>query len=119
MSHDLFQVSEIGDATVVELSLPQALDSEEFDRLNEALLSLLGERPEGRWVLDLSRLSYMGSSALGLMVNLRQRVKQGGGKLVLCGISTRLMQIFQTCCLERLFTIKPTRVEALRAIGGR
>ncbi|MDB5174435.1 MAG: rsbV [Phycisphaerales bacterium] len=118
MPHDLFQVSEIDDATVVELSLPQTLDSGEFDRLNEALLSLLGGRPDGRWVLDLSRLSYMGSSALGLMVNLRQRVKQDGGKLVLCGISARLMQIFQACCMERLFTIKPTRVDALRAVGA-
>ena len=117
MAEAFFQVSKIQAVNVVELALPQSLDSEEFDRLNEQMLALFDGQPAGRWVLDLSRLSYMGSSALGLMVNIRQRIKQAGGRLVLCGLSPRLLHIFQTCCMERLFTIKPTRADALRVIG--
>jgi anti-sigma B factor antagonist len=116
MAKDLFHVTQEQSANVVELALPQTLDSGEFDRLNESLLGRIGTEPHGRWVLDLSNLSYMGSSALGLMVNIRQRVKQADGRLVLCGMSPRLVQIFATCCLERLFTIRNTRQEALRAI---
>jgi anti-anti-sigma factor len=119
MPHELFQITEIKAAKVVELSLPESLDSGEFDRLNTALLEELALEPDGRWILDWSRLSYMGSSALGLMVNIRQRVKQAGGVLILCGMSPRLLQIFQTCCMERLFTIKPARADALRAVERR
>ena len=118
MSQDLFRVSTLDTARVVELTLPSTLDSEEFDRLNEALLSLLADAPGGRWILDLSLLSYMGSAALGLLVNLRQRVKTAGGKMILCGLSPRLHQIFRACCMERLFTIKSTRDEALRAVDA-
>ena len=103
---------------VVEVSLPTHLDSGEFDRLNDALLAVFTNVGGGRWVLDLSGLSYMGSSALGMMVNIRQRVKDGGGRLALCGMSPRLLRIFQTCCLERLFTIKQARADAVRAIAG-
>ena len=117
MATDLFHLKSEGPVHVVELSIPEQLDSEEFDRLNDALLALFAEKPAGRWVLDLSRLAYMGSSALGLMVNIRQKVKQGGGKLALCGLSPRLMAIFRTCCLERLFTIKGLRADAVRAIA--
>lgn len=117
MSQNLFRVSSIQSARVLELTLPTTLDSEEFDRLNDALLGVLAEAPDGSWVLDLSLLSYMGSAALGLLVNLRQRVKLAGGTLVLCGLSPRLQQIFRACCMERLFTIKPTRADALRVIG--
>ena len=117
MASDLFRVIPEGSVQVVELSLPQQLDSGEFDRINDALLSLFSEKPDGRWVLDLTGLAYMGSSALGLMVNIRQKVKQAGGKLALCGLSPRLMQIFRTCCLERLFTIKSVRADAVRAIA--
>ena len=118
MSPDTIQVTEEGSVTLVALMLPPSLDSEEFGQLNDSLLAVIADHPSGRYVLDLSNLSYLGSSALGLMVNVRQRIKDAGGRLILCGLSPRLLQIFQTCCMERLFTIKPTRLEALRAMGG-
>jgi anti-anti-sigma factor len=111
----LYQLSKAGTVNVVDLTLPHTLDIQEFDRLNEAILSLVHGEPEGQWVLDLSRLSYMGSAALGLMVNLRQQIKQSGGRLVLCGLSPQLLQIFKTCCMERLFKIVKTREDAVAA----
>jgi len=65
-------------------------------------------------VLDLSNTDYMGSSMLGLMVNVRQVIKQAGGTLVLCGMSPRLMHVFRTCSLHQLFTIVGTRAEAIK-----
>jgi anti-sigma B factor antagonist len=117
MSEDLFYVTPLDRATVVELALPPSLDSEVFDQLNDSLLKLIGQTPHGRWVFDLSRLSYLGSAALGLMINLRQQVKDAGGILVLCGLSPRLASIFRTCCLERLFLIRTNRNEALREMA--
>jgi anti-anti-sigma factor len=117
MSQTLFQVSVVDSARVVDLTLPVMLDSGEFDRINESLLELVNKEPQVWWVLDLSQLSYMGSSALGLMVNLRAQIKRAGGKLILCGMSPRLYQIFKTTSMHRLFDIKANRAEALRAVG--
>lgn len=110
---DLFHLKSVGAVQVIRLALPQAFDSDEFDRLNESLLGVLSQRADGGWVLDLSDLEYAGSSVLGLMVNIRQRVKQAGGRLVLCGLSERLMTIFRTCSLERLFVIRKTEDDAV------
>ena len=110
---DLYRLSKSGPVNVVDLTLPHTLDIHEFDRLNESILTLVRAEPEGQWVLDLSRLSYMGSAALGLMVNLRQQIKQSGGRLVLCGLSPQLLHIFKTCCMERLFRIAKTREDAI------
>jgi anti-anti-sigma factor len=112
---NLYHVSKAGTVHVVDLTLPHALDIHEFDRLNEAMLELVRGEPEGQWVLDLSQLSYMGSAALGLLVNLRQQIKQSGGRLVLCGLSPQMLHIFKTCCMERLFKITKTRQEAVTA----
>ncbi len=114
MDSDLFRVSEVDGVAVVELSLPQSLESAAFDRLNDTLLQLIGHRPGARWVLDLTQVSYMGSSTLGLMVNVRQRVKQAGGRLILCCLAPRLLQVFRTCCLERLFVIAHSRADAIK-----
>jgi anti-anti-sigma factor len=110
---ELFQTTTVGIVQVIRLELPDSLDSDEFDRLNETILTELGRQPAGTWVLDLSPVHYAPSSLLGLMVNVRQRVKQAGGRLVLCGLSDTLLQIFRTCSLERLFVIRRTTVEAV------
>jgi anti-anti-sigma factor len=115
VTHDLYTLSKAGTVNVVDLTLPHTLDIQEFDRLNESILALVRGEPEGQWVLDLSRLSYMGSAALGLMVNLRQQIKQSGGRLVLCGLSPQLLHIFKTCCMERLFKIVKSRPDAVAA----
>ena len=117
MAEDFFQVAQVGPASVVSLTLPESTDSNEFDRLNEDILVVFAERPDARWILDVTGLDYMGSSALGLLVNIRQRVIQGGGQLILCGLSPQLLRVFRTCCMERLFRIVKTQAEAVKAIS--
>jgi len=112
-----FEVSQIGSINVVILRLPEMMDSHEFDRLNDDVLAAITNAPQGRWVFDLSNLNYMGSSSLGLMVNIRQRVKQVGGHLILSNMTPPLLKIFRTCCLERLFTITRTREDAMARLG--
>jgi anti-sigma B factor antagonist len=119
MTTDLFRLTAEGPVKVLELSLPTSIDSSEFDRLNESVLEALRDEPGAGWVLDLSAVAYMGSAVLGLMVNIRQVVRQAQGTLVLCGMSDRLMRIFETCCMERLFKIVPGRPEALRFASRR
>jgi anti-anti-sigma factor len=118
MANDYFEVLQVAGTNVLALRLPESTDSNEFDRLNEQLLEVLVSGPRGRWVVDLAGLHYMGSSALGLMVNIRQCILQSGGELILCGLSAQLHRIFRTCCMERLFRISKTRADALRAIGN-
>jgi anti-anti-sigma factor len=119
MANDLFRLSDEGPVKVLELSLPTTIDSSEFDRLNESVLDVIGREPGAGWVLDLARVAYMGSAVLGLMVNIRQVVMKAQGKVVLCSMNERLMRIFETCCMERLFKIVPTRIEAVRHASRR
>jgi anti-anti-sigma factor len=116
MSNDYFQISQNGSTRVVALRIPPSVDSRDFDMLNDELLLALDVQPGGAWIIDVSGVTYMGSSALGLMVNIRQRVLKSRGKLVLCGLSPQLLRIFHTCCMERLFHITKNQAEALEAI---
>jgi anti-anti-sigma factor len=113
MPNDRFQVSQEQSVQVLQLALPDQMDGMEIDGLIDSILRSLDGRSQEPWVLDLTEVTYMGSAMLGLMVNIRERIRQGGGKLVLCGLSTPLMRIFQTCCLERLFNIAKTKPEAI------
>jgi anti-anti-sigma factor len=116
MSSNLYRLSKAGEVNVVDLILPLTLDIEEFDKLNESILAAIRAEPDGPWVFDLTQAAYMGSAALGLLVNLRQQIKQSGGRLVLCGLSAQLLHVFKTCCMERLFRIVKSRKDAIATV---
>ena len=113
-----FRVTQQQAINILHLSLPDTLDSIDMDRLIEDIMQSLSGRASGRWVIDLTEVRYMGSSILGLMVNIRERVRQSRGRLVICGMSNDLLRVFQTCCLERLFTISQTIGDAVAALAA-
>ena len=119
MPGDFFHLRQVRGVRVMELTLANGLESEEFDRLNEQLLAALDAAPSACWVIDVSAVNYMGSSVLGLFVNLRQHLKTTKGQLALCGLSPRLREIFEASSLVRLFTIRKTAVEAVAVFDKR
>jgi anti-anti-sigma factor len=113
MSNERFQISAEGSVQILQFALPPILDIIDVDTLIDSVLKELDAKVGQKWVVDLSQTEYMGSSMLGLFVNMREKVRQAGGVMVLCGMSPALTRIFKACCLERLFTIVKTRPDAL------
>jgi anti-anti-sigma factor len=117
MAHQRFEITQEGAASILEFFLPAMLDTMEIDGIIESVLQKVNAVDHGHWVVDLSHAQYLGSSMLGLFVNVRERIRRAGGTLVLCGMSPQLMRIFRTCCLERLFTITNSRSDAMALVG--
>ncbi len=116
MTTEVLKFTTVGAVHIVEVNLPDDMDSAEFDRINEALSASFQDRTGGRWIIDLSTVSYMPSAGLGMLVNIRHQVKTVKGHLALCGMSSGLLGIFRACSLERLFTIHKSRQDALHAL---
>lgn len=117
MSNERFQISAVDSIQILQFSLPPVLDTIEVDGLIDSVLKQLEACGNHHWVVDLSKTEYLGSSMLGLFVNMREKIRGAGGMLVLCGMSPALTRIFQACCLERLFTIAKSRADALALVS--
>lgn len=108
---------DVGDVRVINLSLPEQLDLIELDQISAQLFAILDQATPAqkttRYVLDLSLTDYAGSAVLGLLVNVRQRLKSSGAKLILCGLSQHLRDVFEAGSLGRLFQITSTLPEAI------
>lgn len=113
----MYRVKSIESVQLIELLLPETIDPADFDQLNEGMLAHFDGSASKAWIMDLTAVNYMGSAMLGLIVNIRQRVKSGGGRLVLCGMSKQLSEIFYTSSMQRLFTIAKTRPDAIKALS--
>jgi anti-sigma B factor antagonist len=117
MADQLFRIFQEQNVSVVEFQLRPEVDVLLLDRVLEGLAAELATHPGGgAWVLDLTQVSYLNSAGLGMLVNIRFKVRAAGGKLALCGLSVKLMELFKSCCLERLFVIAKTRSEAIAVL---
>ena len=66
-------------------------------------------------VLDFSRLAYMNSGGIGLLVTLLVRAQRAGGRLVATGLSEHYRQIFELTRLDEAIEIKDDLSQAVAA----
>lgn len=66
---------------------------------------------QGPAVLDCSRLEYISSAGLGVLLKTQKRLMASGGKLRLTGLSRHLRDIFQYSGFDRIFEIDPPEPE--------
>ena len=80
------------------------LDQSLNPKLEETLNDLL-ENGHFRLVVDLTHATYINSGGLRCLVSAWRRAKAGEGGLVLCGLNSRLQEIFAMVGFDKVFTI--------------
>jgi anti-sigma B factor antagonist len=85
--------------------------------VTEALNAMIKKKPE-RIVIDLSRVTYIDSAGIAVLILAMQEVEAYGGKFFLSGLQETLRSIFETSRLERVFRIFPDVDAALAASGA-
>jgi anti-anti-sigma factor len=65
------------------------------------------DRVEGPVTLDCSRLEYISSAGLGVLLKTQKRLMASAGKLRLAGVNRHLQDIFQYSGFDQIFEIEP------------
>ncbi len=100
------------DATILYLS--GEIDLRTSPQLRGTFLELIDEKPN-RIILDLSGVSYVDSSGVGTIVELKRRTMRYKSEVVLVGLQTRVRSLFEITRLDKFFTITNTIDEAREA----
>jgi stage II sporulation protein AA (anti-sigma F factor antagonist) len=74
--------------------------------LREELDRLLVHRRPRRFVLDLSRIEFMDSAGLGLLMGRYRLVRELGGVMALTAPNARVHKILRLAGMERFFEIE-------------
>lgn len=78
------------------------LDHHAADTAREALDRALMRKRGGKVVLDMSRLTFMDSSGIGVVLGRYKKVKEAGGRLSVRGLSDKMDRILR---LAGIYTI--------------
>ena len=99
------------------LGLKGEIDLHVSPAVTESLNAKIKKKPE-RIVIDLSRVTYIDSAGIAVLILAMQEVEAYGGKFFLSGLQETLRSIFETSRLERVFRIFPDVDAALSSSGA-
>jgi len=77
------------------------------------------EENHPRWIVfDFERVKFFSSQVLGLLLDVRARLKTYDGEVVVSAIEPRLYRVFKITNLDKIFRFFPDRQSAVRAISS-
>jgi len=111
-----FLVTRIEKATIVEFQTPSLMDPIVLDSISTDLICLVDEMDRRILILDFSKVEYLSSQAIGIVITLHRKLTSlAHSKLLLCGVKGKLVELLRITRLDRVLTVKPTQKEAVNA----
>jgi anti-anti-sigma factor len=84
----------------------------------EWLTAELVEQGERKIVLDLSRVSHLDSSGIGILVMCSAKIKEAGGKLRVTGAEGHVKTVLKITDAGKILDLYPNRIEALQSFAA-
>jgi anti-sigma B factor antagonist len=115
MNFDI-NTEELGDDAYV-ISLTGEVDLYTAPEFKQQLLDVIGKGAKDV-VVDFSNTTFIDSTTLGVLVGGVKRLRTNEGQLSLVCSDRNITKIFEITGLDRVFTIYPTRGEAITKAGS-
>ena len=114
MNFDI-KTEQVSDNTYV-ISLAGEVDLYTAPEFKQQLLEVIAQGGKDV-IVDFADTTFIDSTTLGVLVSGVKRLRSNDGQLSLVCSDRNITKIFEITGLDRVFTIHPTRDEALATIG--
>jgi anti-sigma B factor antagonist len=113
MNFDI-KTEQLGDDAFV-ISLAGEVDLYTAPEFKQQLLEVIGQGGK-QVIVDFSETTFIDSTTLGVLVGGVKRLRTNDGQLSLVCSDRNITKIFEITGLDRVFTIYPTRDEAVAQV---
>jgi len=96
------------------LPLEGEIDLHISPEVAESLRTMTAKKPK-QVVIDLTKVTYLDSSVLAVLIEGMQNFQEYGGKFAVAGVQESVQQIFEIARLDQVFQIFPNVDSALAA----
>lgn len=105
---EFFRLSEEDGVTVVSLTQPRLTEEANLERLDQEFHVLADTFHIRRIVVDLAKVAYLTSAAIGKLITLHRRLARNQGQLVLCSLQPEVSSILAASHLLDYFKVAQT-----------
>jgi len=108
-----------GEIRVIAFDETRLVDEAALDQCFREIVAVLGKTEESHAVLHFGRVTFMSSSALGMLLRVSKKCKEFKIDLKLCNIAPDIREVFKITGLEKVFDIHEDVDQAIRAVQKR
>lgn len=105
------------DAAVVAFKSASISNVEEIATVSKQIKDFIEQKSPPKVIVDFEGVKFFSSAVLGLVLDMRARLKTYDGMVVISGINPQLYRVFKITHLDRIFEFFPDRESAIKAIG--
>jgi anti-anti-sigma factor len=107
----------IADVTLVLFRESAIIEAALVERLGAELYRLVDQQHCRKLILDFTKVRFLASGAVGVVIALQKRMAAAKGRLVICGLRQELKRVFQLLKVEKLFSFCADEAQALGVFG--
>ena len=101
------------DVLVIAFDNPAALNDFRNSPVRDALYEALQGHPNSKFAVDLSKIDYLSSSGIAILVGMKRRVDARNGRMVVYELQPIVRDLLTIMKLDRFFTIADNEEGAL------
>jgi anti-sigma B factor antagonist len=111
-----FSVREVPDAVVISIDEATALSDFRSNTFRDALYQAVETESPPEVALDLTRVDFLSSSGVAILVGLKRRVETRHGRLVLFGVQPVVQELLRITRLTQFFLFADDEAGALASL---
>jgi anti-anti-sigma factor len=109
-------VQQIQGVTVVNFRDVSILDTAAVEAIAKELYSLVDQQAQQKIVLDYTKVRFLSSTMIGVLLNVYKKSQSIKGKVVICGLRKELHKVFEIMKLDKMLTFAEDEHKALAAL---
>ena len=98
--------------TIATMTAEKILDEADIQALEKSVMPLIVQNPRIDLLISFENVRFLSSAVLGLLIRISKKVYEADGRLRLCSIDPKLLQIFKITRLDKIFDIYEDRDKA-------
>jgi anti-sigma B factor antagonist len=90
---------------IITFTNEKILEEMEIAALEHSILPIIEQAKIPNIVINFANVKFLSSAVLGLLIRISKKIYQRNGQLKLCGINSKIFDIFKITRLDRVFDI--------------
>ena len=104
------------DQDVVSIRLAVRFDATNAPEVESRLKTIIADKTPKVLIFDFSQTVYIASAGLRVLLVISRMILKSGGKVALCSLSPKVMEVFTVAGFTKIFTIYPTKDDAISSL---
>jgi anti-anti-sigma factor len=115
---NIVEISGEGSAVIVAFKIASMSNVDEIAAASRQIKEFIEKKQPRAMVVDFEDVKFFSSAVLGLLLDVRAKLKTYDGEVVISEINPQLYRVFKITHLDRIFKFFPDKESAVKALSA-